>query len=79
MQMNKLKIYTKSYCPYCIKLKTHLGKSGVNFVEVDVDSAPELYRKLKEQTGHQTVPQIFINDVFIGGSEEYYSLEKEQA
>lgn len=78
MQTKKVKIYTKSYCPYCIRLKNHLEKSGANFEEIDVESSPDLYQKLKEETGHRTVPQVFIDDIFIGGSEDYFNLEKDR-
>lgn len=77
MKYKNIKIYTKSYCPYCIRLKKDLSKSGIDFEEIDVESRSDLYKKLKEQTGHQTVPQVFIDGKFIGGSEEYYKYKKE--
>ncbi|EOW0875640.1 glutaredoxin domain-containing protein, partial [Acinetobacter baumannii] len=33
--------------------------------------------ELMQRTNHRTVPQIFINDQFIGGFDQLYALERE--
>ncbi len=68
--MSVIKIYTKDYCPFCVKAKNTMKAEGWEFEEIDITHSPELYLKLKEETGHMTVPQIFVGDEFIGGSDD---------
>lgn len=64
---HKIVIYTKNYCPYCDRAKEYFRHRGLAFDEVDVTHDPQLYTELKARTQHMTVPQIFIDGVFIGG------------
>ena len=65
-------IYTKSYCPFCIELKNFLNDSHVSFTEEEISDRPEVHQEIIERTGHDTVPAIFVDDKFVGGSEEFY-------
>jgi glutaredoxin 3 len=74
--MKKVLIYTTPVCPYCVRAKRLLQKKGVAYEEIDVagdDAAREL---LAERTGLQTVPQIFIGDEHVGGSDDLHALEQ---
>ena len=75
--MAKVLIYTKSYCPYCVRAKDLLIRKGVVFEEIYLDDRPEEYATLKSKTGMMTVPQIFINDQLVGGYIELAALERE--
>lgn len=75
--MAKVIIYTKSWCGYCKRAKNLLDKKNVAYEEVDVSKVEAVENYIKNQTGWKTVPQIFINDKFIGGCDELYDLEKE--
>ena len=72
--MKNVKMYSKQVCPYCDRAKALLKGKGISYEEIMVDGKPEIYTKLKEQTGHMTVPQIFIGDKFIGGFSELSAL-----
>jgi len=74
--MVEVKIYTTLNCPYCIKAKLLLKKYKVNFDEILIKNQEEK-ENLVEMTGWMTVPQIFINDKFIGGCDDLYKLEEE--
>ena len=63
----RIVIYTKSLCPYCVRAKNLLKNKGLSFEEVSVEENEALYAELKAKTGHQTVPQIFIDEKMIGG------------
>lgn len=69
-------IYTKSFCPYCVRAKELLTRKGVKFKEIYLDDQPEQYDELKKRTGHMTVPQIFINDQMIGGFSDMSALDQ---
>lgn len=75
--MKSVRIYTKTYCPYCVKAKALLQKKKIPFEETNIESDPEFAAKLFAQTGFRTVPQIFIGDQCIGGCDDLYALESE--
>lgn len=75
--MAKIEIYTKKTCPYCVKAKNLLDHKSVSYTEIKVDEDPkELEMMLLRAEGRRTVPQIFINDLGIGGCDDLYELEK---
>ena len=74
----EVKVYSTTFCPYCVRAKQLLERKGVAYTEVNLDQEePEVRIELTKKTNHRTVPQIFINDQFIGGFDQLYSLEKE--
>lgn len=75
--MANVKIYSKTYCPYCDRAKTLLKNKGVNYEEVMLDDKDEEFAKLKQKTGLMTVPQIFIGDKLVGGYTDLQALERE--
>ena len=75
-QMAKIEIYTKSYCPYCVKAKALLKRKGLAFEEVDIENDTALALQVMERAGgRKTVPQIFIDGAHIGGCDDLYALE----
>lgn len=75
--MAKVVIYSKTYCPFCVRAKNLFDNKGVAYEEIMVDSDPQLYTDLKQRTGMMTVPQIFIDDKLIGGFTELAALDGE--
>jgi glutaredoxin 3 len=57
--------------------KALLGHKGVAFEEIDVGADTTLRRKMIEESGRRTVPQIFINGVSVGGFEELRALDQD--
>ena len=74
--MAKVLMYTAQQCPYCIRAKALLRHKGVPYQEIDVSEDAVLREKMIEESGRRTVPQIFINDVPIGGFEELRELDQ---
>lgn len=73
----KIKIYTKTTCPACVLAKETLKQKNVSFEEVVLDDKPEELKQLIEKTQMKTVPQIFINDQFIGGCSDMLEMDRE--
>ncbi|MES2252542.1 MAG: glutaredoxin 3 [Pseudomonadota bacterium] len=74
--MQKIEIYSKTVCPYCVRAKNLLTKKGATYTEIDISQDSELRDSMiKRANGRQTVPQIFINDQHIGGCDDLYALE----
>lgn len=74
--MARVVVYTTQVCPYCVRAKQLLKQKGAAFEEVDLSRDHEARMALVERTRMRTVPQIFINDEFIGGCDELYALER---
>ena len=70
----KIEIYTWGYCPFCVRAKNLLAEKGLEFTEINLDGKDDELVKLRERTGQRTVPQIFIDDSFIGGFSELSAL-----
>lgn len=74
--MAEVVIYTTSMCPYCYRAKALLAQKGVSFTEIDVGMDPARREEMiKRADGRRTVPQIFINDQHIGGSDDLHALD----
>ena len=74
--MKPVKIYTTPICPYCIRAKRLLDTKGVPYEEIDVSGDDQARMDLAERTGLRTVPQIFIGEHHVGGSDELHALER---
>jgi glutaredoxin 3 len=75
--MAKVEIYTKIFCGYCVRAKRLLESKGVAFEEYDISlGGPKRAEMLQRASGRSTVPQIFIGDRHVGGSDDLYELER---
>ena len=72
-----IKVYSKSYCPYCTATKELLHSLKVNFEEIDVTDNPELLSEISKKSGLMTVPQIFVGEKCLGGSSDIHKLHEE--
>lgn len=70
-------IYTKGHCPFCARAKALLRKKGVSeWEEHDLETVPEKRDEMISRSGgRRTVPQIFIGDTHVGGSDDLGALE----
>ena len=73
--MAKIDIYTKPYCPYCERAKALLDRKGVEFNEIIASSDPDLRSQMNSRSGRYTYPQIFIDDLHVGGCDDLIALE----
>ncbi len=74
--MSGVTIYTTPFCPYCYRAKALLKRKGVAYTEIDVSQSSELRGEMiKRANGRYTVPQIFIGDRHVGGSDDLHALE----
>ena len=68
--MAKVEIYTKDWCPYSTRAKTDLQQKGVSYEEIDVTHDPIREQEMVKRSGRKTVPQIFIDNYHLGGSDD---------
>lgn len=76
MTKPKIDIYSKFTCPFCVRAKRLLTQKGAEFNEIDISmGGPKREEMMSRAPGATTVPQIFIGDVHVGGSDELAALE----
>ncbi len=74
--MPPITIYTTPTCPYCHRALRLLQSKGVALNQIDVAHNDDLRREMRVKAGGRTtVPQIWIGDRHIGGSDELHALE----
>jgi glutaredoxin 3 len=75
--MAKVEIYTTPFWPYCERAKALLGRKGIAFEEVDAPHGSQARKDaIARSGGRTTVPQIFIDDRAIGGSDDLSALDR---
>lgn len=74
--MSQVTIYTKPYCPYCIRAVELLETKGIAFDEIEAAFDPEKRQEMIQRSGRATFPQIFIAGQHIGGCDDMVALER---
>jgi glutaredoxin 3 len=76
--MKPVTIYTARGCGYCHRAKALLAHKGVAYAEIDVTFEDALREEMaRKAAGRTSVPQIWIGDRHVGGSDDLYELEHE--
>lgn len=74
--MSRVVIYTSALCGFCYRAKRLLKQKGVEVTEIDVTFSPAKRAEMVAKAGQTSVPQIFIGDHHVGGSDELVALEE---
>ncbi len=74
--MAKIEIYSKPYCPYCERAKALLTSKGAQYKEIVASNDADLRAEMNERSGRYTYPQIFIDDLHVGGCDDLMALEQ---
>jgi glutaredoxin 3 len=74
--MKPVTIYTTAWCPYCHRAKALLSKKGVAFNEIDVTTDPATRAEMERKARQHTVPQIWIGETHVGGSDDLHALDR---
>lgn len=78
MSTPKIDIYTKFGCGFCYRAKALLDAKGAAYHEHDVTfGGAEREAMLSRAPNARTVPQIFIGETHVGGSDELHALERD--
>ena len=77
MSTPSVEIYTKFGCGYCFRAKRLLESKGVEYAEHDITmGGPKRAEMLQRAPGAMTVPQIFIGETHVGGSDDLAALDR---
>ena len=71
-----IEVYSSRWCGFCMRAKMLLDSKGVEYNEIDVDQDSALRAQMMQRIGRRTVPQIFIDEVHVGGCDDLYALER---
>lgn len=69
-------MYASPLCGYCRRAKALLDQKGVQYTYLNVDNDPRLWDEMVKRSQRHTVPQIFIDDFHVGGSDDLAALEQ---
>ncbi|GKX68764.1 glutaredoxin domain-containing protein [Inconstantimicrobium mannanitabidum] len=67
MDEGRVKIYSTSWCPSCIKAKKYFDMQGVKYKEINVADRHEDRNGVMEVSGQRSVPVICIDENVIVG------------
>ncbi len=75
--MAKVEIYTWTTCPFCRRAKQLLDRKQIEYLEYVIDGDEQARDAMVKRgsDGKRSVPQIFINNIHVGGSDALYQLE----
>ena len=75
--MPKIEVYTKPFCPYCHRAMALLNSKGATIEETNISMSQNgRAEMIARANGRTTVPQIFIGDRHIGGSDDLAALDR---
>ena len=77
MDMAKVEVYTNRGCGACVNAKRLLDSKKIQYQEIRLGSSKRTDAEFHIRTnGSKTIPQIFIDDEWIGGFEELQKCEQ---
>jgi len=75
--MAKVEMYTKAFCPFCIRAKALLKNKGVKVIDIPAAMNRDKRKEMNERSnGANTFPQIFIDGKHIGGCDDIHALDR---
>jgi glutaredoxin 3 len=63
-------VWSKNQCPFCVQAKALIESKGIEFEERNVSTSWTKDQLLEAVPNARTLPQIFLDDNYIGGFTE---------
>ena len=70
-----VKIYTTTFCSYCIRARRLLNDKGIEYQDIRVDEDILQMQEMVRLSGRHTVPQIWIGERHVGGYTDLSALD----
>jgi glutaredoxin len=58
---NKIIVFSLNGCGHCLVLKKQLNDDNIEFTEIEVSKNSEIWDQVVKQTGHNSLPTVFIS------------------
>ncbi len=71
-----VRMYATRFCPYCMRARSLLKRKEVVWDEINVGGDADLWQEMENLSGRDTVPQIFIGNLHIGGYDDMAALDR---
>ncbi len=69
--MPLVEIYTRKFCPYCVRAKELLDELAIIYKEYDIGVLPEARADMIARAdGRTSVPQVFVDGLALGGCDD---------
>ncbi len=76
IKLPQVEIYTGVACGYCLRALSLLDAKNVAYKQIDTSMNSAIRAEMQSRSsGRYTVPQIFIDNEYIGDCEELFRLE----
>ena len=79
LKQGKVTIFSKSYCPFCVKIKDFFTQMDIPFTsyEYDLKQIPDsVISDMQKDTNFYTFPSIFIGEAHVKGYTDVMKLVK---
>lgn len=76
---NKVTIFSKTYCPFCDRVKKLFRTLGEDAKILELDLRPDggiLQEELARMTGQRSVPNVFVHGRQVGGNDDCQALAR---
>lgn len=70
-----IKIYSTAFCAFCTKAKELLDEMNIPYEDINIYEDADAMEIMREMQ-FTTVPQILIEDVWVGGYDELYEMQE---
>lgn len=57
-----LKLYVKTWCPWCVRAKQVLDTKGYHYQEIDVEATEAAYAEMIKISGQRLTPTLVAGD-----------------
>ena len=75
--MKNIIMYTGPLCNFCEAAKRLFARNNLKFEEIDISTKDEFREEMiQKSNGKKTIPQIFFDELHVGGYVELRALEK---
>lgn len=72
--MGRITIFSVEECKFCRRTKAALSARDIPYADINIETHPSKRADMVSLTDRITVPQVFMNDEHVGGSEEVSAL-----
>ena len=59
---DRLKVYVKTWCPWCVAARKVLVERGFDYEEIDVEASKEAYAEMIRISGQRLTPTLVVAD-----------------
>merc|ERR1712106_13447 len=77
---HKVMMFSKSYCPFCNKIKSLFKDLNIEYYALELDlveNGADIQAALAEKSGQKTVPNTYINGEHLGGADDTFKANSE--